>query len=847
MNKRQLTPDEIKEKMMELGKVSSLNESAQPNKTSTLLYYKSASDNRIYGIVKENHKYFIKVASGTKTTPNTSDFLYVGGIQNKMDESFNSYEKALGRLNGKLISLNEIYKRPTNEMDIPLNKDIDKDKPETEEPEVDAEPTGDVSPEAPVEPATDAPVDAAAPEGSEPESTDYVEGGDDAAAEPTDGTETPEGDSTEEPSEDSESSESGDGSDIKSEIQSLLGKLSQQFQELGDVEPQLAKNAINTIISSTKSGIEKFDDADKEKIIKRIEKDGKKLDEEQSDSEFVIMGKFKNNPKEEIDSATGEDEAKSLTKEYKMGHGNDWKIWYEPAKAKVVVDELALNENKAKKLSLFKEHIHQMLTKENTAKEEKMIMESLESISEADLVDMIDELYEEQDSIGEAEDKLRSVKVTFDNGDVLTTSMAAKLSDDDIKNYYKAGKEFNLGSGGRDNIQKVTGVEILGESDGDDSYMNEMCDKFTKIDEESTSLATKYCNEKFGESLNEVDFKAIFDKAKNLFNKKAVDKVLATDPTLKSQVEQGIEAAKDPVKYSTWKQKVGKSLGMLLLIMKLYGISTSAMASDENKATQQDFSHLKAKIEKVNHTEPDNHEGDGDDHAAKSLSAVKTSDGKGISVDVNSKFQSGQTDLDGQDRAEVAKYLHDNVVKFVQDAVAKNPSALVTFTVDGSASNVTAPNGMTNQQLADDRVDTLDDLLASVIKDAIKSGEIKWDNVKLVPGNGVVGGPAYTQGSDDPHDQKFTDHQYAKIKANIAGADYKPVKADLNITVKDPNAAWGQDRVVKMFDGMKAANKLPKDLSFNDFMKNIKTGDIKIKNQVNGDLYNSAILQGAQQ
>jgi len=60
---------------------------------------------------------------------------------------------------------------------------------------------------------------------------------------------------------------------------------------------------------------------------------------------------------------------------------------------------------------------------------------------------------------------LRSVKVFFDNGDHLTTSMAKGLTDDDIKDYYKVGKSFNLGDGfGGDKMAKVSKIEILKEN-----------------------------------------------------------------------------------------------------------------------------------------------------------------------------------------------------------------------------------------------------------------------------------------------------------------------------------------------------------------------------------------------
>ena len=56
---------------------------------------------------------------------------------------------------------------------------------------------------------------------------------------------------------------------------------------------------------------------------------------------------------------------------------------------------------------------------------------------------------------------LRAVRVKFDNGETLETDMAAHLTDAQIRDYYRIGKEFNLGAGGRDRMAKVKSVEIL--------------------------------------------------------------------------------------------------------------------------------------------------------------------------------------------------------------------------------------------------------------------------------------------------------------------------------------------------------------------------------------------------
>lgn len=55
---------------------------------------------------------------------------------------------------------------------------------------------------------------------------------------------------------------------------------------------------------------------------------------------------------------------------------------------------------------------------------------------------------------------LRAAKVTFSDGNEITTSLAAHLTDDEIRNYFKIGKEFNIGLV-EDNVVKVVKVEIL--------------------------------------------------------------------------------------------------------------------------------------------------------------------------------------------------------------------------------------------------------------------------------------------------------------------------------------------------------------------------------------------------
>lgn len=56
--------------------------------------------------------------------------------------------------------------------------------------------------------------------------------------------------------------------------------------------------------------------------------------------------------------------------------------------------------------------------------------------------------------------KLRQVKVSFNRGGEINTSMSSLLKDEEIKEYYKIGTYFNLGSL-EDDMQKVINVEII--------------------------------------------------------------------------------------------------------------------------------------------------------------------------------------------------------------------------------------------------------------------------------------------------------------------------------------------------------------------------------------------------
>lgn len=93
------------DRMKELMGAAPLNENV---KTSVVELSKLGPDGKVYGVVREGHKFYIKVTNKTSNIL-VEDFNYIGGLQNKESEVYPSYAKAIKQLNLKFLSLNEAY------------------------------------------------------------------------------------------------------------------------------------------------------------------------------------------------------------------------------------------------------------------------------------------------------------------------------------------------------------------------------------------------------------------------------------------------------------------------------------------------------------------------------------------------------------------------------------------------------------------------------------------------------------------------------------------------------------------------------------------------------------------
>lgn len=105
IDKNKVTADEQLQRMKSL-MTYGINESKQPV-YSSVEYNKVAADGKLYGIVREGAKYFIKVAKNAKGGLVSENFDYIGGFRNRKSNEFDSFASAQRYFGEKLMSINE--------------------------------------------------------------------------------------------------------------------------------------------------------------------------------------------------------------------------------------------------------------------------------------------------------------------------------------------------------------------------------------------------------------------------------------------------------------------------------------------------------------------------------------------------------------------------------------------------------------------------------------------------------------------------------------------------------------------------------------------------------------------
>lgn len=139
-----LKGNEALNRMKSLMGISSMNENTIER--SVIELTKIGPDGKVYGIVRENHEYYIKI-SNKSTNIVAEDFQYIGGLANKKEKAYPSYAKALKQLNLSFISISEAM-GTTNNVNAFLNDKLIKENEEGVEDMVE---TDEVEGETPIE------------------------------------------------------------------------------------------------------------------------------------------------------------------------------------------------------------------------------------------------------------------------------------------------------------------------------------------------------------------------------------------------------------------------------------------------------------------------------------------------------------------------------------------------------------------------------------------------------------------------------------------------------------------------------------------------------------------------
>ena len=300
------------ERLRNLADVNKTSVKESTNRTlGTLIDYKRAADGVAYGIIKEQHQYYVKKA-GTKQDPNVSDFAYIGGLSNITNFQYKSLAEAdkqrnmmfhtiteavalKPNKNGSKKKLNE--DRAGQEIDQAASKLGDLDAATAAEempaPAVDgaemaagleampadttadplADPTAAPAPEAdptadPLADPTAAPAgDEVAPEGDAAADLEASLGGDETA--PEGDAVAPEGDETDADAVDVAANNVENGSEVTRELDKAIGKITNTIRKT-ELEPAQTKSYINSFIASFKDKLPKIDIEDRKEMANRL-------------------------------------------------------------------------------------------------------------------------------------------------------------------------------------------------------------------------------------------------------------------------------------------------------------------------------------------------------------------------------------------------------------------------------------------------------------------------------------------------------------------------------------------------------------------------------------------------
>jgi hypothetical protein len=327
--KRHATKEAFYQRLQELAEVNkpALKESKNRN-LGTLIDYKRAADGVAYGIIKEQHHYYVKKA-GTKQDPNIADFAYIGGLENVTNFQYKSLGEADKQRNMIFHTINEAVSLKPSKTGSKEKKRLNEDKAgeeidnaESKLGDLDAATSAEATPEMPVD--TEVPIEPVPEEGGgeeipseEPAPEESGEempsevpapegGGEEEPAPEEGGEEMPsEEPAPEEPTSDAVAPEDEKSITIK-EIEKSLGKVTNKIRGTELTDSQV-KSYVNSFLTAFKDKFEDVEiedrkimadkilkvvpDEDVENLSANVSQDNEEIEEEQC-SECGGFGKY---------------------------------------------------------------------------------------------------------------------------------------------------------------------------------------------------------------------------------------------------------------------------------------------------------------------------------------------------------------------------------------------------------------------------------------------------------------------------------------------------------------------------------------------------------------------------
>lgn len=139
----------------------------------------------------------------------------------------------------------------------------------------------------------------------------------------------------------------------------------------------------------------------------------------------------------------------------------------------------------------------------------------------------VDYMREHFDPEKKAASNLVGVTITYDNGDVVTTDVNGNQTDDQIREYFKVGKEFNLGNGEEDKMAKVVKVDIDRGNINKESKVVKQDGKYQAQSEKGKNFGTYDTKQEAEERVKQME----------MF--KHMDKKSETEEPIKKEAEKG--------------------------------------------------------------------------------------------------------------------------------------------------------------------------------------------------------------------------------------------------------------------------------------------------------------------